>query len=107
VRYLYIKRNVEKALGALHSLVARHLSKNSVLKSHTKTPKILPFMFRSPMKPSSGGTWPYFATLMYWNIDLHLFKRMSVCGCMSVHLVGVCVHIWSRPDWYPHIFTVG
>jgi len=33
------------------------------LKSHTKTLKIRPYMFRSPLKPSSGGPWPYFARL--------------------------------------------
>ena len=42
------------------------------LKSHTKTLKILPYMFRSPLKPSSGGPWPYFATLLNGNVDLHL-----------------------------------
>ena len=42
------------------------------LKSHTKTLKIRPYMFRSPLKPSSGGPWPYFATLLNWNVDLHL-----------------------------------
>jgi hypothetical protein len=41
-------------------------------KSHTKTLKIRPYMFRSPFKPSSGGPWPYFARLLNWNIDLHL-----------------------------------
>jgi len=41
------------------------------LKSHTKTLKILPYMFRSPLKPSSGGPWPYFARLLNWNVDLH------------------------------------
>jgi len=28
-------------------------------------------MFRSPLKPSSGGPWPYFARLLNWNVDLH------------------------------------
>jgi hypothetical protein len=48
-------------------------------------------MFRSPLKPSSGGPWPYFATLLNWNVDLHLLERVSVCGCMSVYSVCVCV----------------
>jgi hypothetical protein len=42
------------------------------LKSHTKTHKIRPYMFRSALKLSSGGLWPYFATLLIWNADLHL-----------------------------------
>jgi len=42
------------------------------IKSHTKTLKILPYMFRSPLKPSSGGPWLYFAVLLNWNVDLHL-----------------------------------
>jgi hypothetical protein len=29
-------------------------------------------MFRSPLKPFSGGPWPYFATLVDWNVDLYL-----------------------------------
>jgi len=36
-------------------------------KSHTKTLKIRPYMFRFPLKPSSGGPWPYFAMLLNWN----------------------------------------
>jgi len=40
--------------------------------SHTKTLKIRPYIFRSPLKPSTGGPWPYFATLLNWNADLHL-----------------------------------
>jgi hypothetical protein len=42
------------------------------LKFHTKALKIRPSMFRSPFKQSSGGPWPYFATLLNWNVDLHL-----------------------------------
>ena len=43
------------------------------LKSHTKILKICPYMFWSPLKPSSGGPWPYFATSLNWNVDLHSF----------------------------------
>jgi len=43
-----------------------------ILNSHTKTLKIRPCMFRSPLKPSSGGPWLYFARLLNWNVDLHL-----------------------------------
>jgi hypothetical protein len=43
-----------------------------ILKSHTKTLKIRPYMFRSPLKPSSGNPWPYFARLLNCNVDLHL-----------------------------------
>ena len=32
-RYLYIKRNVEKVWGARHTLGARYLSKNTVIKT--------------------------------------------------------------------------
>jgi hypothetical protein len=42
------------------------------LKSHTETPKIRPYMFRSPFKPFSVGPWPYFVRLLNWNVDLHL-----------------------------------
>jgi hypothetical protein len=42
------------------------------LKSHTETLKIRPYTFRSTLKPSSGGLWPYFATLLNWDVDLHL-----------------------------------
>jgi len=34
--------------------------------------KIRPYMFRSPLKTSSGGPWLYFAKLLKWNVDLHL-----------------------------------
>jgi hypothetical protein len=43
-----------------------------ILKSPTKTLKIRPYMFQSPLKPSSGCSWPYFARLLNWNVDLHL-----------------------------------
>jgi hypothetical protein len=43
-----------------------------ILKSHIKTLKIRSYMFRSPLKPSSGGPWPYFARLLNWNVELHL-----------------------------------
>ena len=61
------------------------------IKSHTKTFKICPYMFWSPLKPSSGGPWLYFATLLNWNADLHSLWRVSVCGCMSIHSICVCV----------------
>ena len=61
------------------------------LKSHTKTLNIRPYMFRSSLKPSSGGQWPYFVRLLNWNVDLHLLQRVSVCGCMSIYFVCVCV----------------
>jgi hypothetical protein len=75
-----------------------------ILKSHTKTLKIRPYMFQSPLKPSSEGPWPYFARLLNWNVKLHLLWRVSICGCMSIHSVRLCVcvcvcvwvPIWSR-----------
>jgi len=42
------------------------------LKSHTKTLKISPYMFRSPLNTSSGGPWQYFAMILNWYVDLHL-----------------------------------
>ena len=48
-------------------------------------------MFQSPLKPSSGGPWPYFARLLNWNVDLHSSQRVSVCGCMSIHSICACV----------------
>ena len=41
------------------------------LKSHTKTLKIPPYIFRCPLKPFSGGPWPYFARLLNWKVVLH------------------------------------
>ena len=43
-----------------------------ILKSHTKTLTIRPYMFRSPLKPSSVDPWLYFAMLLNSNVDLHL-----------------------------------
>jgi hypothetical protein len=63
------------------------------LKSHTKTLKIRPYMFGFPLKPSSGGPWPYFARLLNWKVDLHSWWRVSVCGCMSFRSVCVCVYV--------------
>jgi hypothetical protein len=42
-----------------------------LLKSHTKTLKNRPYIFRSPLKPSSGGPRSYFVRLLNWNVDLH------------------------------------
>ena len=42
------------------------------LKSHTKTLKIRPYIFRSTLKPSSESPWPYFVRLLNCNVDLHL-----------------------------------
>ena len=42
------------------------------LKSHIKTLKIRPYMFRSALKPPSGGRWPYFAMLLNCSVDLYL-----------------------------------
>jgi len=58
----------ESLLYCSNSCTSLHFK---TLKSHTKTLKIRPYMFQSPLKPSSGGPWPYFATLLNWNVDLH------------------------------------
>jgi hypothetical protein len=47
-----------------------------ILKSHTKTLKIRPYMFRSPLKPSSGGPWPYFART---DIQPHIDTLYNKC----------------------------
>jgi hypothetical protein len=73
-----------------------HFTTLKTLKSHTKTLKICPYMFRSPLKPSSKGPWLYFAMLLNWNVDLHSLQRVSVCSCMSVYSVCVCVWV---PIW--------
>jgi hypothetical protein len=49
------------------------------IKSHTKTLKICPYMFWSPLKSSSGGPWPYFARLLNWNVDLHTDTLYNKC----------------------------
>ena len=49
-----------------------------ILKSHNKTLKIRPYMFRSPLKLSLEGPWSYFVRLLNWNLDLHLLKRCVV-----------------------------
>jgi len=59
----------QSLLYCSNSCISLHFK---TLKSHTKTLKIRPYMFRSPLKPSSGGPWPYFARLLNWNVDLHL-----------------------------------
>jgi hypothetical protein len=35
-------------------------------------------MFRSPLKLSSGGPWPYFAMLLNWNVGTYLVETMSM-----------------------------
>jgi hypothetical protein len=74
----------ESLLYCSNSYTSLHFK---TLKSQNKTLKIGPYMFLSPLKPSAVGPLPYFATLLNWNVDLHLLKRLSVCGCMSVHSV--------------------
>jgi hypothetical protein len=84
------------------------------LKSHTKTLRF--YMFRSPLKPSSGGPWQYFARLLNWNVDLNGIKsvgmwlyassfRPSVRPCVCVRArayvcarvrVCVCVRTYVR-----------
>jgi hypothetical protein len=48
-----------------------------ILKFHIKTLKSNPYMFRSPLKPSSGGPWRYFARLLNWNVDLHVNQHSN------------------------------
>jgi hypothetical protein len=53
----------ESLLYCSNSCISLHFK---TLKSHTKTLKIHPHRFQSPLKPSSGGPRPYFA-LHRWN----------------------------------------
>jgi len=49
-------------------------------------------MFRSPLKPSSGGPRLYFARLLNWNVDLHSLKKCPyVAVCRFILCVCVCV----------------
>jgi len=60
-----------------------------VLKSYTKTFKIRPYMFRSSLKPSLGGPWPYFSRLLNF-IDLFrlcLIVSSKVSRVVFIHLV--------------------
>jgi hypothetical protein len=50
--------------------------------SHTKTFKIGCYMFRSPLKPSSGDPWPYFAKLLNWNLLIYI--RYKECRFLAV-----------------------
>jgi len=64
-----VNKITESLLYCSNSCTSLHFK---TLKSHTKTLKIRPYMFRSTLKPSSGDPWPYIATLLNWNVDLHL-----------------------------------
>jgi len=59
--------SIKPLLYCSNSFTSLHFK---TLKSHTKTLKIRPYMFRSPLKPSSGDPWLYFARLLNWNVDL-------------------------------------
>jgi hypothetical protein len=65
------------------------------LKSHTKTLKIRPYMFRSPLKPSSGTPRPYVATRAHTHTHTH--RRVSP---FSVILI---TSIFLIQDWIIHI----
>ena len=49
-----------------------YVNKQEFCASSWRSTKVRPYMFRSPLKPSSGGPWPYFVRLLNWNVDLHL-----------------------------------
>jgi hypothetical protein len=52
-------------------------------------------MFRSPLKPSSGGPWPYFAMLLNWNVDYICYRECRyVAVCYFIPCVCVCVCVW-------------
>ena len=69
------------------------------LKSHTKTLKIRPYMFRSPLKPSSGVQGR--TSLGYW-IGMLIYICYKHCRyvavCQLIQSVCVCVCVWV-PIW--------
>jgi len=100
-----------------------HFINFKTLKFHTQTFKICPYMFRSPLKPSSGGPWQYFARLLnlecwftfviksvcmwlYFS-SFHLCVCLCVCVCMCV-CVCVCVCVCGYPHTHrqPHTDTL-
>jgi hypothetical protein len=72
---------------------------SKTLKSHIKTLKIHPYMFRSPLKPSSGVPWSYFVMLLNWNIDLYS------CNSNWVHLFLITRFTFSiTPNIFRYIY---
>ena len=69
------------------------------LKSHTKTLKICPCIFRSPLKPSSGGPVRGHTSLRYW-IGMLIYICYKECRyvavCQFILCVCVCVCVWVR-----------
>jgi hypothetical protein len=81
---------LQSLLYCSNSCISLHFK---TLKSQTKTLKICLYMFRSPLKPSSGGPWPYFARLLNCNVHLNRYKMcwyVAVCQLC----VCVCVCVW-------------
>jgi len=64
----YRRWNLRSLIYCSNSCTSLHFK---TLKSVTKTLKIRPYMFRSPLNPFSRGPWPYIAMLLNWNFDLH------------------------------------
>jgi hypothetical protein len=61
-------------------------------------------MFRSPLKPFSVGPWPYFATLLNWNLLIYIcYKKcryVAVCQFIPSVCVGVCgYHLVETMSW--------
>jgi len=52
-------------------------------------------MFRSPLKPSSGGPLSYFARLLNWNLLIYICYKecryVAVCQVIPSGCVCVCV----------------
>jgi hypothetical protein len=70
---MMLKRYDKHVRWSLFFIIPTHAPHYTLtLKPHIKTLKIRPYMFQSPLKPSSGGPWPYFFWLLNWNVDLHL-----------------------------------
>jgi hypothetical protein len=79
------------------------------LKSHTKTLKIRPYMFRSPLKPSSGVPWPYYVTeLECWFtfvIKSGYLSGLDYLSCLDQ--IGIHTHTHRRNELtYSHIPTL-
>jgi hypothetical protein len=83
---------IKIVLSLLYCSTSLHFK---TLKSHTKTLKICPCMFQSPLKPSSGGPWPYFTALLSWNLSIYIHYKECrfVALCQFIPSVCVCGYL--------------
>jgi len=77
-----------------HALIINTLKSTKFTLKHLKTLKICPYMFRSILRPSSGGSWTVlYAFTKLRSVDARSLQICALCGRMS--LPSVCVCIWS------------